>query len=280
MPASTTSTDGLGGTLARIDDAEWLTLHLGLPPDGEGWTGLASVDAPFMRAWEQAAAERHRVEYGNSDPTAAAASALGWYAGIPGEVGGVCYQLARRVPRLGPESLALHRHPTELYPDGVALLDARFWCLPGDPAAAHPAATVVADEAALAAVLRAQVRAHADRFLAGHRPGARLPRRGLLGAFVDGLDVGLWLGARYAGHPRPEVPASAAAVLPGRTAEFRDATTLYLLVDDRDREHLTRERIACCFYYRVGDAGRACFTCPRTTMAERRTRAATWEEEP
>ncbi|HXV94250.1 MAG TPA: (2Fe-2S)-binding protein [Pseudonocardia sp.] len=281
-PTSAPAREGapaLGDTVAMVDSAsEWLTLRLGMPAGADGWIALTEIDPDFMRAWEALAAEYQRAEYGRTDPVTAAAYALSWYAGVPGEVGGACLQTARRVPRLQPESLAVHRHPTEHHVDGVALLDERFWCLPDDPAAGDPAATVVTDEAALAAVLRAEVRTHADRFLAWYRPGARLPRRGLLGAFVDGLDCGVWTGGGYRGEEPASVLATAATVLPGRTPQFTEASTMYLLTDDRGREHLTRQRVACCFYYRLDEAREACFTCPRTDLAQRRRRAATWDD--
>lgn len=274
------SSGGLAATLARVSaETEWLTVRLGLPDGAEGWTGMADLDPTYLRAWERETARRHDAAYGRCEPVAAAAYVLSWYAGLPGEVGGACFALARRVPRLTPDVLALHRHPTEAHPDGVALLDGAFWCLPDDPAAGDPAATVVADEAALAAVLRAEVRDHADRFLAWYSPGARLPRRSLLGAFVDGIDVGLWMGARRTHRPVDRIPAAAAEVLPGGTPEFRDGSTLYLLRDARGREHLTRERVACCYYYRLAADGRACFTCPRTDPADRVRRATDWPDD-
>jgi hypothetical protein len=277
---SITAADGLAGTLARLDaGSEWLQVRSGLPRDAVGWTVAADVDEAFVRAWERAVAHRHDVTYGRSDPVTAAGYVLSWYASVPARIAGACFAVARRVPRLEPEVVALHRHPEDLHPDGVALLDDRFWCLPDDPAAGDPAATVAADEAALGAVLRAQVRAHADRFLGWYTPGARLPRRSLLGAFFDGLDVGLWTGGLTAGVPAACVPEAATPALPGGTAEFRDASTLYLLRDARGREHLTRERVACCHYYRIEPTRDACFTCPRTTPAARRALAAEWPDE-
>ena len=87
-----------------------------------------------------------------------------------------------------------------------------------------PDATAVADEPALAAVLRAQVRAHADAFLAQHPSRGRLPRRTLLGAFTDGMDTGLWLG----GDPTPErLLPDAALALPAGPSPL-PASTLHV----------------------------------------------------
>ena len=191
----------LAASAARLGEAIGRPVLCGEP--GPGWTRCADVDAEFVTRWEQAVCAQHVREFGRSHPAATAAYVLGWYAGVPAGLGGALYRLARRVPRLDRDAVAF-RLAAEAYPDAYALLDARFWCLPTDPAADHPDATPVADEPALAAVLRAQVRAHADAFLAEHPSRRRLPRRALLGAFTDGMDTGLWLG----GDPHPGAAAA------------------------------------------------------------------------
>ncbi len=179
------------------------------------------------------------------------------------------FRLARRVPRLDRASLAFTREPAEHYPHAIALLDPRFWCLPGDADAGHTDATVVADEVALAEVLRAQVRAHADDFLTDFRPSTRLPRRGLLGAFFDGLDTGIWFGGDPGAGAADRILAEAATVLPGGTGQFRDASSLYRFTDLRDREHVTRRRMGCCYYFKVAVDELPCATCPRVDDAQR-----------
>lgn len=260
----------LHATAARASAAtEWADVRMGLP--AADWTVCADVDRAFVAAWEERIGASLVREYGRSHPTTVAAYLLDWYAGVPGGVGGAFFRLARRVPRLDRGSLAFTCEPDEHYPVGTALLDERFWCLPDDLDADHPAATAVVDEAALAGVLRSQVRAHADAFLGevflpGRRP-VRLARRALLGAFFDGLDAGIW----YGGDPADEEPVltAAAAALPGGVEHFPDASTIHRLVDDRGRPHLSQRRIGCCHYYRVAESGIACSTCPRTSDAER-----------
>jgi hypothetical protein len=136
---------------------------------------------------------------------------------------------------------------------------------------------VVTDEAALAAVLRAGVRAHADDFLAGYAGGARLARRHRLGDFFDGLDTGVWYGASPRVEAAPEVLRLGALVLPGSTPEFVERSTVYRLTDARGREHLSRRRVGCCYYYKVTEGGEACATCPRVSDAERVERYAEYE---
>lgn len=257
---------------ARLDAVhEWLTVAAGSAVP-EGWLRCSDVDAAVIADWERRAAHSQLHNDGRSHPMAAASYVLGWYADIASWLGGTCLLLERRVPRLGRQVLAFRRHPEEHYPDAVTFLDARFWCLPDDPDAAHPDATVVADAPTLGAVLRAQVRAHADDFLATYRPGARLPRRDLLGAFFDGLDAGFWRDDTSSGPTLADSLALAQAVLPGATSEFGDRSSLYAVADAAGNEHLTRCRVSCCNYYRVSENGETCTTCPRTTDEERRRR--------
>jgi hypothetical protein len=66
--------------------------------------------------------------------------------------------------------------------------------------------------------------------------------------------------------------AAARLVLPGATEQFADGSTYHSLVDDSGREHLTRRRVSCCYYFKVAEDGSACTTCPRTSDTERAKR--------
>jgi hypothetical protein len=213
-------------------------------------------------------ANRHREWYGRDDPITSSGYVLSWYADVAPSAGALSFLLDRRVPNLDRDALAFRRYAEVEYPEAIALLDSTFWCLPDDPAADHPDATVVSDQQTLAAILRAQVRRHADDFLATYRPGARLPRRHLLGAFFDSLDDGFWISDSV-GVVQQDYVAAARRVLPGATDQFADGSTFHSLVDDSGREHLTRRRVSCCYYFKVAEDGRACMTCPRTSDAER-----------
>ena len=239
-----------------------------------GWTRCADVDAGFLAAWENRIEDYVARAYGRSHPMTVSGYALEWYAGLAGLLGGACFRQARRVPRLGRAALAFRCHPEDEYPDSIALLDSRFWCLPNDPAADHPDATVVADDDALAAVLRAQVRSHADDFFRAYAGRARLPRRHKLGAFFDGLDTGVWYGGDPEVGAADEVLRLGATVLPGATAEFGDQSSIHLLTDRRGRTHLSRRRVGCCYYFKVADDEQACSTCPRVDDATRAARYA------
>ncbi len=235
----------------------------------EGWTRCSDVDPAFIAAWEKVAAKQNLEHYGKTHPMAASGYVLGWYADIAPATGALCFLLDRRVPRLDAQSLAFRRFEGEGYADAVAILDPRFWCLPDDPAASHRDATVVPDATSLAKILRAEVRAHADRFLSHYSPGTRLPRRNLLGSFFDGLDSGFWLYDSPLPIPQERFVEAAGLTLPGGTDEFADPSSFCTVTDARGRTHLTRRRVSCCYYYKVSESGGACSTCPRTTDEER-----------
>lgn len=278
MPGDLRTDSPLRSTLSAIDvEDEWVEWRLATADLAEDWTRCDDVDGAFVAEWERDAARHQERGHRRSDPRAAAAHVLGWYAELPGMMGGRMFAAARRVPRLDAGSLAFRLHPTEFWPDGIALLDARFWCLADDPSTGSPSASVVGTEEELATLLRRQVRAHADTFLTWYRPGAKLARRNLVGAFFDGLDTGLWGGVDPGPAGRPGIRAAAARVLPGGTEEFGAASTLHELTDTRGRTHLTRERISCCHSYLLEEDD-PCFTCPRTTARVRAHRAAEWDE--
>ncbi|MCW0211976.1 MAG: (2Fe-2S)-binding protein [Pseudonocardia sp.] len=269
MRAQSSPTPLTGTAMAVTERPGGLTVRNEVP-SGPGWTVCADVDVP---EWESAALAALPGWYGATHPTTASAFVLHWYAGVAAGVGAAFFRHARRVPRLDRGSVAFHRSPQSPIPDAYALLDERFWCLPTDPDAAHPHAAVVPDAEALAATLRAEVRAHADAFLAGYRPGSPLPRRALLGAFFDELDTGTWCAEDGTTHPADQAATlrEARLVLPEGGPELPSASTLARIVDGRGREWLTRRRISCCFYYRVGadGPGATCSTCPRTSDEER-----------
>jgi hypothetical protein len=261
----------LAGSAARLAEAFGQPVVHGAA--GPGWTRCADVDAAFVARWERDVAAEHVREYGRSHASAAAAYVLGWYAGIPAGLGAALFRLDRRVPRLDRGAVAF-RLAAQAYPEAYALLDDRFWCLPADPAVDHPSATVVADAAALASVLRAQVRGHADAFLATWIPHGRLPRRALLGAFTDGVDTGLELAGGT-----DWLPAEAAVVLPAGPSSL-PTSTIVVRVDGRGRRHVDRTTLSCCYYYKVDPAAGPCGTCPRIPVDERLRRLTELPDQP
>ncbi len=275
----------LAETVERLHrmDPEPNAVHLGLDAGAAGlWVRCRDLvdDPPAVRRWIDAYAAFMVPTYPEATEaellSTAAACVLDCYSYGSGFPVGAMFHVARRVPRVGIDDVVLRIHPEQWWTSGVALLDARFWCLPDDPAADHPTATVVATEAELAAVARAQVHAHAEAFLATFDPGVGMGRRARLGAFFDALDAGPWIVTDHVPPAAGALPVSA-ALLPGGTETFIDASRLHVLDDVRGRTHVTRRRLFCCRSHLIDDP---CLDCPRLTATDRRERLGALPDTP
>lgn len=256
MPSS------LAGSLARLNEAQsWLRLHCELPrePDRTWWRCSTVLGQPaYFEKWGAELAAWLQDTYGEAPERVVAGYLLTWYLAVPGLLAGLLFHRDRRVPELRPDGLAFRLGETRPNPDAVALLDQRFACLPDDPGAGSPLATVVADEDALAALLRARFAGHAARFVAAFQPTVRFGRRTLWAAATDALDEGLWLAGRYCGAEAGGV-ADAAVVLPTEMTPFTSASTLV----EKGTSGWTRRRESCCFHYALRNGQGECETCPR-----------------
>ncbi|MEU5693451.1 (2Fe-2S)-binding protein [Actinosynnema sp. NPDC020468] len=236
-----------------------LDLRFGLPEDATGWTRCSVLFEEPSRfdAWRAALETWMTGVYGVAPERATAGYVMSWYTSVVGLVGGMQFHLARRVPSLRPADLAIRlADGGRPHVAGVAVLSEEFACLPDDPAAGHPSATAVADEGALAALLRARFAAHAAAFVAAYGPTVRLGRRMLWAAVTDGLDSAAWTAGRLSGDEASGA-ADAALLLPAKIAPFTSATTLRT-----ENGTWTRRRESCCFHY-VLPGAEACGTCPR-----------------
>jgi hypothetical protein len=255
--------ESMAASMARLDQVQsWLHLRYQLPADQDErtWWQCSTVLAgpAHFDKWGAELAGWLRASYGEAPDRAVAGYLLSWYLSVPGLLAGLLFHRERRVPTLRPEDLAFRLGEQRPHPDGVALLDGRFACLPDDPAAGSAEATVVADENALAALLRARFAGHAARFVAAFQPGVRFGRRTLWAAATDALDEGLWLAGKYCGAESAGA-AEAALVLPGPLAPFTSASTLV----DAGSAGWSRRRQSCCFHYVLRGGQGECETCPR-----------------
>ncbi|VVJ22832.1 iron-sulfur protein [Amycolatopsis camponoti] len=248
---STRETDVLAPSLRRLD------LRRDVP---EGWIRCSTALAWSFDEWRTRLAGWLAREYGEAPPRTVDAYLVAWYLHIPAQVGALLLHHERRVPSLRPEDLAFRVGAGQPYPDDLAVLADGFCCLPTDPASAAPGATVVRDERALAAVLRARYTAHAARFVQAYGPQSRFGRRTLWAAATDALENALWGAGRAGGTPEAEGAgvADAALVLDSRYPPLTSASTLHW-VDGG----WTRRRESCCFSYLL-PAEPECDGCPRT----------------
>jgi len=232
--------------------------------DGASWLSCSDVldDGAFFVRWQAALARRMTLQHGVVPPVTPAGYVMGWYCGLFGQLGGMLFHAARRVPSLAPENLAFRLDPVHCRPAEVALLDGGFRCLPSDPAAGVAGATVLPDEPSLAAALRAEVARHGERFVATYRGASRFGRRTLWGAVTDALDRGVWHIAHRRGDDATGA-ADAAAVLPCRLAPYTSGSTIRAVRDGSGLVRWTRTRQSCCFYYKLPGVAGPCSTCPR-----------------
>ena len=252
--------NGLAASVRRLST---LTGGSGLRHDAHaGWVGCAELlDAPAGFAkWHERLSGRLTATYGVAPPRTTASYVLTWYLHVPAYVGAMLLHHERRVPSLKPSELAFRLAEDQPYPDGMAVLGDEFHCLPTDPGSGRPDATVVRDERALAAVLRARDLAHAARFIQVYEPLTRLGRRTVWAAATDALDNSLWWAGRLGGTPEAEGAgvADAALVLDARYSPLTSASTLRFAEGS-----WTRRRESCCFSYLLPEEPE-CDGCPRT----------------
>jgi hypothetical protein len=232
----------------------------------------ALADSDFFPRWREQVAQQLAAQQSHAPGQAQVPEkttggyVLQWYLVVPSYLGAVLFHSARRVPSLSPRQLSFRLDPAAVVE--VALQPGRFWCLPDDPDAGHPDAVPVPDEAALGAILRRQVIAHATHFLTVYSPMVRFGSRTQWAAVTDVLDSALLLAGRSFGSPQAGA-ADARLVLADGEKPLTSASTIRELTDDRGRTHWTRLRGSCCFLYALPGVERPCASCPRITDSER-----------
>ena len=252
--------EDLAASVARASSQQVRTsLRVGLPEDEAGWVNCGRLlsDTDGFASWRGSLAEWLDERYGEAPERTTAGYIMTWYLGVPGYLAALLFHHERRVPSLRAEHLAFQMARPRPHPESIAVLDSRFVCLPDDPAAASRDATVVPDEQALAAVLRARFTAHAARFVAAFAPTVRFGRHTLWAAATDALDDSMLLAGRYGGDEGSGV-LDAALLLPSRLGPLTSGSTIR-----RQNGGWTRRRESCCFHYLLEQGKGACSTCPR-----------------
>jgi hypothetical protein len=236
-----------------------VSLRVGQPTESHDWVNCASLlsDTALFDQWRASLAEWLVDRYGEAPERTTAGYVMTWYLSVPGYLAALMFHHERRVPSLRPEHLAFRTARPRPHPESIALLDECFVCLPEDPAAGTPEATVVPDERALAAVLRGRFAAHAARFVAAFAPTVRFGRHTLWAAATDALDDSMLLAGRYGGDESEGV-LDGALLLPERLPPLTSASTMRAVGGK-----WTRRRESCCFHYLLESGKGPCATCPR-----------------
>lgn len=198
--------------------------------DDPGWLRCDALlgDPPRFGDWHKLLADWLGRQYEEVPARTVAAWVMSWYLHVPAAAGALLFQHERRVPSLDPAGLAFKLSDDRPHPEGIAVFGTAFYCLPTDPGATLPEATVVADEHALAEVLRNGYLAHADRFVDAYKPLTRFGRRTLRAAAMDALESALTLAGTAAAD-------------------------------------VTRRRESCCFSYLLAETP-VCDDCPRLSL--------------
>ncbi|MFD9892164.1 (2Fe-2S)-binding protein [Amycolatopsis sp. NPDC059027] len=257
--------DGLAASLLRVGGLqERGEIRRDVP---EGWLRCSDLlaDPERFKDWRKLLGDWLFTEYGEAPERTTASYVMSWYLHVPAYVGALLLHHERRVPSLKPAELAFELGDDRPHPVGMAVLGDDFYCLPTDPGSALPEATVVPDERALAAVLRAHYIAHAAKFVRAYAPGSRLGRRMLWAAATDALDNSLWWAGKQGGTAEAEGAgvADAALVLDARFPPLTSPSTLRLDTGPDGHREWTRRRESCCFSYLLPDETE-CAECPRT----------------
>ncbi|EST37226.1 hypothetical protein N566_14175 [Streptomycetaceae bacterium MP113-05] len=234
-------------------------------PAGEGWVAASDLASGGAALDDYLSFDDTQVrrDYGReARPDVIASFGLHRYAWPACLLVTLPWFLHRRVPRIPVGAVAFQRALGRL---AVNIDD--FTCLPGDPAAELPGATVVPDEEALRAEVRAAVADHLGPVLDGFRPRMRRGSRALWGMATDEITEGLW----YLGHLLGEEQralAEAGRLLPGRTAPYPGGASFRSLTGPQGEALATRDRASCCLFYTLRPQD-TCVTCPRTCDTER-----------
>jgi len=238
------------------------------------WIGCdrALSDPSFFSWWQMMVTQRLMRQYAPMQDGArvpdrtTAGYVLRGYLVIPSYLGALLFHSARRVPCLAPQQLGFRLDAAAI--TGIALRPGRFWCLGSDPEAEHRGALPVAHEAALGAILRQQVIAHAARFLAVYPPLVRFGRHAQWATVTDVLDKALLFAGQSFGSPQGGA-ADAQLVLGSGEKPLTSSSTICQVIDDMGRAHWIRRRGTCCFLYAMPGVEQPCASCPRIDAAKR-----------
>lgn len=266
MHTTLTAARPLAATLARIGTAsEFLEVHLG-PAAAEGWhlgAALARPGSPELDAVLARIGQKHATR----DRTLIAGHFFGEYHWLPMAVSLACFLTAQRVPDIGSDTVVLRFNADDCWFDRIRLLTPRFACLPTDPDAGHPDATVLPDMAALRRHLRLQVEAHVAQLIETMRTRSTAGRRALWLQAADRFGSTIvWLTKEFGDAARCWVEIADLVQAPG--SPLRGPTGVMTVEHAGRCEHFLMPA-TCCLAYQVGE-GIKCNNCPLLPIEERR----------
>jgi ferric iron reductase protein FhuF len=258
----TLALSALQATLAQAAALNgYFKVEVGTPTGSDWFTPAAFLDDPATLGllWS-------RTSQGakTSDRPYLKQAVFGSYIWMLTVSGLATYLLARRVPDLSAGNAVLHVNH-EGWIDALALREARFACLPDDPASGDPQAVVVPD---LEALRRYYLRALLDENLVPFMDTLKARFKYGLGAMRETVAdriVGtlIWFVKEHEGGERVHEEVEAfLGLLPYTTKSG------VLEVPFEDRCELFLKRASCCMSYRLPQYG-YCTSCPLQPEEER-----------
>ncbi|MEV7996469.1 (2Fe-2S)-binding protein [Streptomyces sp. NPDC086077] len=242
-------------------------------PPGPGWITSDALAAGGTALDDFLAHDEAQVvrDYGRqARPDVIASFGLHRYAWPACLLITVPWFLSRRVPRYPVTHVSYDRDAPGLAMGHLMVRPHGFACLPDDPAAILPGATVVPDEEALRAEVRAAVAEHLEPVLAAFGPRMRRRGRALWGMATDEIVEGLWYVAHLLGE-EDRARRELELLLPGATKPYAGSAAFRELTGPNGETLPTRDRASCCMFYTLRPED-TCATCPRTCDADRVTK--------
>lgn len=244
------------------------------PELAPGWQSVATIcaDMPHL----DAVVAHSACAYPGCEQRVAAAFFINlytWYVIAPAVAG---YLTERRVPDLAPQQVAVQQAVRHWEYNGasgtsarfgVRLLSGRFACLPDDPAATHPDAIILPDDATLLEWLRVMVEEHLSVMIDAVHARTRLGKRAQWNLAADALLALFDTIGQQIGQPE-RARACSLAVLKVAGSPLCNPGTGYVTVSCGDQCGTFRSRGGCCLFYRT-ENGCNCTTCPLRPEAER-----------
>ncbi|MFT4038546.1 MAG: (2Fe-2S)-binding protein [Thermomicrobiales bacterium] len=243
-----------------------LRVHPGAPQEigGASMAAIVAGDPPLLDAHLAAMAAHYETE----DREVVARfflSGVTWH--LARAAVGACAR-EQRVPLLPPPALGVACNAAG-FPLALSLASEGFACLPQDPAAQHPAAVVVADEAALMACLRTELVSAVQPLIFALRQRARLGERALWIAAAEACAAALVEGLPP-GTPSAVAQARVDALLGDPASPLRAHPEL---VETTGQFGLLGHD--CCAMYRLPGQP-YCATCPHRPRADRLAALQAW----
>jgi hypothetical protein len=251
-------------TLAKVNAySPYFQFKLGMPAE-PGWSRADVLLADS--SWVAAQLARWQAKYGYMTLPNLAARYFDTYQWYVGAFAIGSFLAAARVPDVSPQNIALNIDAEGMI-SGVALLDERFACLPGDPAAGQAGVTILPNVDALRIHASHVIWAHVSQLIEPLRAASGVTAQTLRRASVNSqAALALWLLQQTG---QPALGAIEACAF-GEALPFPSTVKLFDVECDGERETFVNGSV-CCYWNLDPEnaAGSYCGNCPKVPLPER-----------